>query len=102
LWENGRLVGLVFGGGTVSSSRTTLCRLESKILVSMSRRPKISQMLSSGRTGSPIFYIIIGMGGAGLGGSGLDDGVILGLGWSHSRSQRSTLDIFPVGNVTPK
>ena len=75
---------------------------EQDFSASMSRRSKISQVMSSGRLGNPLFYIIIGMGGAGLGGSGLDDGVILGLGWSHSRSQRSTLDIFPVGVVSPK
>ena len=49
---------------------------EQDFSASTSRRLKISQMMSSGRLGSPFSYVIIGRGGGGDVGGGDREGVI--------------------------
>jgi len=68
-----------------------------------SRRAKISQMISSGRLGSPLSYVIVarGVAGGGGGGGGGGDGglMVTGVAWPNSRS---IPEVFPIRSISPK
>ena len=67
---------------------------------SRSRRLNTSLMMSSGRLGSPASYVTIGRGG-GAGRRG-PEGMVTSPGLPHSRSRRTTPDMFPIGIVSHK